>query len=353
MKYLVVDTAVFLGKSYDCMSLVRWCLGHGEEAGTPRFLLGLDVRGDIKNEYKEQVLKLAALGERSPLEELLHMIIDQGSVFENLIPARLPKCKKRVVKKLRCHRPIEPTLLGISYEYDNRALVVFSDEPGNTIQRSFPLQLGKLQKHNLGRSMITVKEALEMIDVGRWSRPFPDLASLEAFLDDIAIKEHGGKRTETETLEFKVPNTEEAGPLDLTTMREVGKAVCSFINKAGGYVFLGVRDDGKVIGIKPIYERCPTGKTNKQENLDEVMRILSGHIHTMIDPSPSALVSIEPIDIGEGRFVISIFVRPKKGAMRTYKYDGKTPRVFIRSGPASYDIKDLPEDTLRKLHLLG
>lgn len=92
---------------------------------------------------------------------------------------------------------------------------------------------------------------------------------------------------------------------------DIGETACSFANTRGGAIYVGVADDGAIIGIE-------------ERELDEAQRSVSESIHA-VQPYAPHEISVEEID---GRKVILVKVDklPDK-TMCSYK-----GRVFIRSG---------------------
>lgn len=92
----------------------------------------------------------------------------------------------------------------------------------------------------------------------------------------------------------------------------VAAAVCGFLNARGGIVFVGVQDDGEVIGVG--------------QDTEGARRDLEVALQTAISPKALFTVSVDA-DVIDGRSVISI--EAPAGRDTPYVVDG---RVWVRSG---------------------
>ncbi len=92
-------------------------------------------------------------------------------------------------------------------------------------------------------------------------------------------------------------------------MKEILKTVCAFTNTKGGIILIGVRDDGRIVGVN-------IGKGTLESITNEIM--------TQIEPRIYPEVSIVPI---EDKFLIKIEV--PEGKNKPYFYKG---RVYKRVG---------------------
>ncbi len=107
------------------------------------------------------------------------------------------------------------------------------------------------------------------------------------------------KNGESESVEFVSP---------LVKMERIGEIVCSFLNKNGGTIILGVSDNGKIIGIK-----------NVQKYLDQVRK----HLFEKISPRFSYSMVKSQINNKE-----TILIDLPKGNSQPYSY---SDQIFIRS----------------------
>ncbi len=93
--------------------------------------------------------------------------------------------------------------------------------------------------------------------------------------------------------------------------RDVFETVCSFANRQGGTILLGVTDDGNVAGVDAAL----------------VMQLERNLVNVTSNPrlfSPSPTVEIERIDVGRDRAVIRVWVPM---GPETYRFKGE---VFDR-----------------------
>jgi ATP-dependent DNA helicase RecG len=100
-------------------------------------------------------------------------------------------------------------------------------------------------------------------------------------------------------------------------IEDIKKTVVAFANSDGGDIYIGVKDDGKVCGVK---------------NTDEIMLKLTSSIHDGISPDLTNITNLTVSKI-DSKKVIKIHV--ERGASRPYYLIGKGIRpegVFIRLG---------------------
>lgn len=106
---------------------------------------------------------------------------------------------------------------------------------------------------------------------------------------------------------------------------EIKEEVIAFANTEGGTIYIGVRDDGKVVGLK---------------EEDAVMLAVSSSINDSIQPNISPYVQIRLITL-EGKHVIRIDV--SVGAERPYyvgKKGLKPSGVYVRRGSAKIPLSE-------------
>ena len=114
------------------------------------------------------------------------------------------------------------------------------------------------------------------------------------------------------TTEFKTCGTQ--------LNKNIYETVCAFLNRDGGTILLGVKDDGGISGIEP----------SSVENMQK------DFVSALINPtklSPAAYVAIERDEI-EGKIVLSIQV-PSSG--QVHRCNG---RIFDRNQDGDFDITD-------------
>lgn len=95
------------------------------------------------------------------------------------------------------------------------------------------------------------------------------------------------------------------------------KEIVSFLNADGGYIYIGIKDDGKVIGV---------------ENIDESCRFIGDIITTQIEPNPQELIKNELIFENEKTIIV---IKINKGTDSLYcqkKYGYSSSGCTIRVG---------------------
>ena len=107
--------------------------------------------------------------------------------------------------------------------------------------------------------------------------------------------------------------------------------IVAFLNTCDGKIYIGVKDDGTVVGI---------------EDIDKVSVFVSNIIADQIEPNPRGLVSIETPTV-DGKRIIEISV--KKGDKLYYvkKYGMSSSGCFERIGASSRGMT--PEQIARRM----
>jgi ATP-dependent DNA helicase RecG len=89
-----------------------------------------------------------------------------------------------------------------------------------------------------------------------------------------------------------------------TLSRSVFETICAFLNRKGGYIFLGVKDNGSIEGIK-------------DDAIDTQLKTLANDMNNPQVISPTTHIHAEAIDI-DGRKIIVIYV-PESSQAHSYK----------------------------------
>ena len=92
----------------------------------------------------------------------------------------------------------------------------------------------------------------------------------------------------------------------------VERAIVAFLNTQGGAIYIGVEDDGKVIGV---------------DKIDETLKRIADVITTQILPNPQDLIELGT-KLVDGKQVIEIKVAKGKALYYIKKY-GRSANVVI------------------------
>lgn len=106
----------------------------------------------------------------------------------------------------------------------------------------------------------------------------------------------------------------------------IAKELVAFANTEGGDLYIGIADDGSVVGV---------------DNADSVMNRLTNLIHDSILPDLIPFVQIRPVEM-EGKHVVQATV--SVGTERPYylKKEGLRPSgVFVRRGAACFPLNEI------------
>ena len=115
---------------------------------------------------------------------------------------------------------------------------------------------------------------------------------------------------ESITLEFKESKTK--------LNKDLYETVCAFLNRQGGYILLGVKDDASIVGV----------------DMDSVERLKSDFVTAINNPqkfSPPVYLEINSIDV-ENKIILYIYV-PQGSSV--HRLNGK---IYDRNGDSDLDI---------------
>lgn len=277
---IAFDTNMLVGKEGDCERYVA-------ELATPspRFKLALDKRGFIKDEYQEEetifIKSAKASGKGmwgdSPLSRLLQMIDlfsgDKSPVVH--LDASLPDLEMEFLKELKCHQEIEPTLFGMGKKYSGSVYVMLTGRLKGRRARGYPDNYNIIRDRYLQKNQ-QVKDSLDRI---LHDSPCPsDYKSLKRILDKAKWKED-------ERHEFKLIYNKD-------TRTKLAKEVCGFLNREGGYIFIGITDppDAQLTGFDWQYDG--DGISSSSGRKDAMVDFISTCIH----PLPTKIV-VREVDV--------------------------------------------------------
>ena len=117
---------------------------------------------------------------------------------------------------------------------------------------------------------------------------------------------------ESLTVEFKQSRTK--------LNKDVFESVCAFLNRSGGHLFLGVEDQGNLVGIDP-------------GTVDKVKKDFVTSMNNPQKISPTFYLSVETIEI-DGKTILYVFV-PESS--QVHRCNG---RIFDRNEDGDLDITD-------------
>lgn len=117
---------------------------------------------------------------------------------------------------------------------------------------------------------------------------------------------------ESITVEFK----QSKGKLN----KDVFETVCAFLNRNGGHLFLGVRDDGEIIGIK-------------DEEIEKIKKEFVTSLNNSNKISPTAYISITGVEI-KGKNVLYAYI-PESS--QVHKCSGK---IYDRNEDGDFNISE-------------
>jgi predicted HTH transcriptional regulator len=124
----------------------------------------------------------------------------------------------------------------------------------------------------------------------------------------------------------------------------IAKAICALLNSKGGFLLVGISDNGDVIGLEHDFKSCPPGKKPEDYfrlEFDQMM-------HHFFDKS--ILVNVAPRMIpidGKKIFLVSVTPSNSPAFCKTRLVNGSYEKeFFIRGAASSISLND-PEEILK------
>jgi hypothetical protein len=300
----VFDTNFFLmkGQHHDLLKRVLF-------AKPPICRLALDRRGAIKREYFAALRDYPSVVLREICQRVLERrgpeiatLESEVCVCRGIHDPTSESCELAELERRGCGNEIEPSLFGIALKNPTTLIFLLHGLLG----RGYIAEWDFVNARYLSSQSALLFEMYRRISYP--SQRYPSTkAQLEELLDEYRII---GRATEHDLLEFK------EGPLDFIRFRDdmgiralrrrIADAVRGMLNSRSGWVLVGIDTEGNIEGFSPAY--FEVGHSNPVERFQELM---SQDIRS-IEPDPLSVdpqgVALWPIDVGNGRIVVSILV---------------------------------------------
>lgn len=287
------------------------------------FRLGLDPDASIYFEGFEKIAATIISDELVAkfIKEFCNPDMDYMEIVEN---AALQPEIYQLLERKACHQPVEPQLIMVaetapedSYmlivdnEYDSVALLTRGSCSVSVVEW--------LHTKFTALRIVSVSQIWDFMPFFRRSR-YP---GNENHLDLYLKGEH-------EYVEYKQPKRVlddgtqiSSTKLTRSIITASMKAVCAFVNTEGGKVFVGVDDEGRVIGVECSYN-------GRSLNEDEFSRLFSNRL-SEFEPTVNRFVKPAILSLANGRKVIVLHVDQGDEDIR-YFFNGT---AYDRCGPSS------------------
>ena len=103
---------------------------------------------------------------------------------------------------------------------------------------------------------------------------------------------------------------------------KVNRVMLSFLNTDGGTLYIGIEDDGCILGINP-------------QDVDDLLLKTANSFRDSVIPDPTGYISVSPI-IRDNKTVIEVTVERGEAIPYCFKSQGLVPRgVYVRVGNES------------------
>lgn len=318
---MVVDTNVFLLAHDDvaCGMVVNYACYARD------VILALDRDNEIRNEY----VRLASSHPESRLREFVQRMIDQqgsDALFKTLCQrSQLSESDLEFLRRKQCHNPIEPQMLGIARKGEHTYLVVPDEKllASEVVKRGYraPTILDEIKTYFSDVKLQTTHSLEWLTEPGDPAQR--DYSSLESFLEHHRLDKYSAER---EFLELKCPESTEVGLMSRSA-KDIMEAVCAMTNMVdalgGGYIFVGVENNGTIHGVPLLYNEEPCG------SWDELWLTIASSEFSYFKPR-KPLLRQWFIPVSDDRSVIAIRVSAQRGP--EYSYRGQ---VYVREGTMS------------------
>lgn len=110
------------------------------------------------------------------------------------------------------------------------------------------------------------------------------------------------------------------------------KAIVAFLNTIDGVIYIGVEDDGKVVGVN---------------NLDDTLKRIADIVTTQILPNPQEFVEIGT-KYDNGKHIIEVKVKKGNALYYIKKYGRSASGCFVRMGTSS---RSMTEEQIEKMYV--
>jgi len=212
---------------------------------------------------------------------------------------------------------VERIMVGLASGQQNTALVTLDSASRSQCQSQWLFWTDECYQKVLNQHKVCFK----FTDSWDWlNEPYPPCPNTKQSLEEFLRTHGGGEIRETQQLEFKCPDNPANG-LTNKLVEEIREAICAMANSDGGYVFIGVKDDGSIPGVALLYD-------GKPRSVDELSRILYREHHQFEPDEP--VDALWEIKVETDRYTF-VFRIPKR-RIKNYTYKGK---MFIRIGTQS------------------
>jgi len=133
------------------------------------------------------------------------------------------------------------------------------------------------------------------------------------------------ERGENDRVEFKETFSK-------SNKEAITRSLVAFMNLKGGTIFIGVSDDGGIMGVNP-----------DEKNIDEVRRDIRHYIKEKVGVSHSRQVNFDAEEIN-GKIIYRLDCPPSKRPVFFYEDKEKTRELFlVRIGPTNSQLKKKSE----------
>lgn len=144
------------------------------------------------------------------------------------------------------------------------------------------------------------------------------------------------RRGETDRIEFKpaLLYNFKTGKAGIGIKHIIARTLCSFMNTNGGFLLVGVEDDGTIQGLEKDYSLF-TGKNVK----DEIRKEVDSVITWFIGKEHSSLIETEIVSIqGKDLLVIYSDKSPSPICLNYRKYDQMVSEFYIRMNASTHQL---------------
>lgn len=154
-------------------------------------------------------------------------------------------------------------------------------------------------------------------------RPDADLPTPGGTKSELSVEEIISA-DESETLERKETLRAHGGPIpDEKIVDQVLKACLGLLNRRGGYVVVGVADDGTVVGVERDIRRSGS--------VDKLLQFVTDKVRTKIGNEGIDLISVTTHQLNDVTLLILKVSRSPRAVFPSSPVDGKTDGLFVRN----------------------
>ena len=297
--HLAVDANVFLlaNSNAGCAHVCQRVLYDWDQ------MLVLDENNKIYKEYRKYAIKYPDFR----LRQLVKEMIDRAPSNSNIQPGQYLNTIN-LSSQINFHeyglcndpKSAEPDYFGVTINQPHTYFVIpqLRQNELEKIARGYRegLTLDDLRKRFPNVSLKTTENLNWITEPGDCTP-----RSIDTFRAYIKKNKLDNSNPERSFIELKCPDNVEDGITDIVYTKTM-EAVCAFTNSMNGYIFIGIRDNGEILGISCKYKGKP------QNSWDNLWQIIGSRLGNDFPRDKKPIINVWwiPVDLTRDKCVLAL-----------------------------------------------